>query len=97
MTLLANGVDVAVIALWLGHQEIRTTQQIYLHADMTLKRRALAATNELGATGKIRALPGSRLPHVLPRGAVIMRRRSSSRAPPTRYYRPPCRITRRAA
>ena len=54
MTLLANGVDVAVIALWLGHQDIRTTQQIYLHADMTLKRRALAATTELGATGKIR-------------------------------------------
>jgi hypothetical protein len=54
MTLLGNGVDVAVIALWLGHQDIRTTQQIYLHADMTLKRRALAATSELGATGKIR-------------------------------------------
>lgn len=45
MTLLHNRVDVAVIALWLGHQDIQTTQQVYVHADMTLKERALAATN----------------------------------------------------
>jgi len=30
-----------VIALWLGHADIRSTQ-IYLHADMTIKERALA-------------------------------------------------------
>ena len=43
MTLLRNGVDVAVIALWLGHTDIRSTDA-YLHADMTIKERALART-----------------------------------------------------
>ena len=32
-----------MIALWLGHADIRSTQ-IYLHADMTIKERALART-----------------------------------------------------
>jgi site-specific recombinase XerD len=41
MTLLRQGVDVAVIALWLGHSDIRSTDA-YLHADMTIKERALA-------------------------------------------------------
>jgi site-specific recombinase XerD len=41
MTLLRQGVDVAVIALWLGHADIRSTDP-YLHADMTIKERALA-------------------------------------------------------
>lgn len=41
MALLQHGVDLAVIALWLGHESIETTQQ-YLHADMQLKERALA-------------------------------------------------------
>ena len=43
MTLLQAGVDTAVIALWLGHADIRSTQT-YLHADMTIKQRALALT-----------------------------------------------------
>jgi site-specific recombinase XerD len=43
MALLHAGVDTAVIALWLGHADIRSTQ-IYLHADMTIKERALAQT-----------------------------------------------------
>jgi integrase/recombinase XerD len=38
---LAAGVDTAVIALWLGHEQVETTQ-IYIHADLTLKERALA-------------------------------------------------------
>jgi hypothetical protein len=42
-TSLHAGVDTAVIALWLGHADIRSTQ-IYLHADMTIKERALART-----------------------------------------------------
>ena len=42
MELLGAGVDVAVIALWLGHESIRTTD-IYLHADLGLKVRALAS------------------------------------------------------
>lgn len=40
MQLLAAGVDRAVIALWLGHEQVETTQ-IYLHADLTLKQKAL--------------------------------------------------------
>lgn len=40
MALLHAGVDTAVIALWLGHESPESTQ-IYLHADMTIKERAL--------------------------------------------------------
>jgi integrase/recombinase XerD len=43
MRLLLSGVDVTVIALWLGHEQITTTN-IYLHADMSQKERAIAAT-----------------------------------------------------
>lgn len=43
MELLQHGVDRSVIALWLGHESMETTQ-IYLHADMELKERALAGT-----------------------------------------------------
>lgn len=43
MRLLRAGVDTSVIALWLGHEQVETTQ-IYLHADLTLKERALART-----------------------------------------------------
>jgi integrase/recombinase XerD len=41
MALLRRGVDFSVIALWLGHESTETTQ-IYLHADMQLKEKALA-------------------------------------------------------
>jgi site-specific recombinase XerD len=43
MRLLHAGVDTTVIALWLGHESVETTQ-IYLHADLALKERALAKT-----------------------------------------------------
>ncbi len=43
MQLLHAGVDTSVIALWLGHEDIRSTQ-MYLHADLTIKERALART-----------------------------------------------------
>ena len=43
MRLLHAGVDITVIALWLGHESTQTTQ-IYLHADLALKERALART-----------------------------------------------------
>ncbi|MDD5320698.1 MAG: hypothetical protein PHD43_08835 [Methylococcales bacterium] len=40
MGLPQSGVDCAVIALWLGHESMDTTQ-IYLHASLELKERAL--------------------------------------------------------
>lgn len=48
MALLRRGVDQTVIALWLGHESVETTQ-IYLHADMQLKERALAHADPTGA------------------------------------------------
>jgi site-specific recombinase XerD len=49
MRLLHAGVDPSTIALWLGHERVESTQ-IYIHADQTLKERALARTTPLGAT-----------------------------------------------
>jgi len=43
MDLLQHGVDRSVIALWLGHEHLDTVQ-VYLHADLGLKERALART-----------------------------------------------------
>jgi site-specific recombinase XerD len=48
MDLLRRGVDLTVIALWLGHESTETTQ-IYLHADMGLKEQALAHATSNGA------------------------------------------------
>lgn len=48
MELLQHGVDRSVIALWLGHESVETTQ-MYLHADMHLKEQALSRTSPLGA------------------------------------------------
>jgi site-specific recombinase XerD len=47
MRLLNAGVDTTVIALWLGHENVATTQ-IYIHADLALKERALARTAPAG-------------------------------------------------
>lgn len=47
MDLLRRGVDRTVIALWLGHESVETTQ-IYLHADMGLKERALGHADPSG-------------------------------------------------
>ena len=43
MTLLQAGVDTSVIALWLGHASVRSTDA-YIHADITIKEKALALT-----------------------------------------------------
>ena len=48
MAMLRRGVDLCVIALWLGHESTETTQ-IYLHADMQLKEKALAHAASSGA------------------------------------------------
>ena len=47
MQLLQSGVDRSVIALWLGHESMETTQ-VYLHADLRLKENALARTASSG-------------------------------------------------
>jgi len=43
MELLQHGVDLTVIALWLGHESPETTQ-IYVQADLKMKEKALAKT-----------------------------------------------------
>jgi integrase/recombinase XerD len=43
MSLLEQGVDITIIALLLGHEQVSTTWGIYIHADMGQKERALAA------------------------------------------------------
>jgi integrase len=47
MRLLHAGVDIAIIALWLGHEQIATAQ-IYLHADMARKEQAIARVTPPG-------------------------------------------------
>lgn len=59
MQLLQHGVDRSVIALWLGHESIETTQ-IYLHADLRLKEKALARTSSSGQVPR-RFSPGDAL------------------------------------
>jgi site-specific recombinase XerD len=49
MNLLHAGVDTTVIALWLGHESVEATQ-IYLHADMAIKERALTRTTPPNST-----------------------------------------------
>lgn len=59
MELLQAGVDRSMIALWLGHESVETTQ-IYLDANLALKEEILAKTNPIkGKPGRYR--PGDRL------------------------------------
>ena len=54
MRLLHANVDTTVIAMWLGHEQVETTQ-MYLHADLAIKERALARTKPLdGKPGRYR-------------------------------------------
>ena len=46
MQLLHSGVDRTVIALWLGHESVETTQ-MYIHADMKIKEKAIAKTQSI--------------------------------------------------
>ena len=48
MGLLHKGVDCMVIALWLGHESVETTQ-IYIHADLRLKEQAMEKTKPIGS------------------------------------------------
>jgi len=60
MELLQAGVDRSVIALWLGHESIETTQ-IYLDASLALKEKALAKTTPAKMKPAVRYRPGDRL------------------------------------
>ena len=59
MQLLQNGVDRTVIALWLGHESVETTQ-MYIHADIKLKEKAMARTRP-GEPAARRYRPGDKL------------------------------------
>ncbi len=59
MDLLQHGVDRSVIALWLGHESIETTQ-VYLHANLELKEQALAKTQPFNGSSS-RYRPDDRL------------------------------------
>lgn len=55
MTLMGAGIDTSTIALWLGHEQERTTH-VYLHADLALKQRTLdRITPPHGHPGRYRA------------------------------------------
>lgn len=60
MELLQAGVDCSVIALWLGHESIKTTQ-VYLHAHLALKEAALARVKPFNGQKGGRYKPGDRL------------------------------------
>jgi site-specific recombinase XerD len=60
MELLQAGVDCSVIALWLGHESIETTQT-YLHAHLALKEKALAKLKPYEKAKGTRFRPNDRL------------------------------------
>jgi integrase/recombinase XerD len=64
MELLQAGVDCSVIALWLGHESMETTQ-VYLHAHMALKEAALAKVPAIKGYPNGRYRPPDRLLHFL--------------------------------
>jgi site-specific recombinase XerD len=59
MHLLQSGVDITVIALWLGHESLETTHQ-YIEADLAMKERAFSKLEEL-PMGKVRYRPSDKL------------------------------------
>ena len=60
MELLSAGVDTTVIAMWLGHESIQTTE-IYLHAHMALKEAALAKVVPFNEHSALHYSPGDKL------------------------------------
>ena len=88
MALLRGGVDRSVLALWLGHEQVETTS-MYLHADLSIKERALDRTKPPHV--KAGPIPGSRPAPRLPQRALIMStapglRTPSTASPPARNH-----------
>ena len=81
MSLLQAGVDTSVIALWLGHADVRSTQP-YLHADLTIKEKALALAHAADRHARPLQAPGR--PPGLPRRPVTMPISGPARALGTR-------------
>ena len=94
MRLLLAGNDITVIALWLGHEQVATTN-IYLHADMTHKQQAIDRTET--TRHQTRSLPAPRRPPRLPRGPVIMPTTCTPSPQLSRHNAAEVGITRRSA
>ena len=77
MRLLGAGVDTSVIALWLGHEQVETTQ-IYLHANLAITRNG--AGQDHSSRRQARPLPDAGRRPCLSRGA---RRSSTATSPRT--------------
>jgi hypothetical protein len=99
MELLQAGVDCSVIALWLGHESIETTQ-IYLHAHLALKQAALAKLKPYERGKRARSRPNDRsavTSQTIPNGKETTRA-CRKKAPRQRLAIPePLGIVRRAA
>ena len=85
MNLLRAGVDIATIALWLGHEDIETTQ-IYLHADLALKE--TRARPHHPTPHHARSLP-ARPTRCSPSSTACRLCRAPSQSPPTCQRDPP--------
>ena len=84
MALLHAGIDITVIALWLGHESVTTTQ-IYLQADMALKQQALDRTTPPAARPAATSRPTSSWPSSKPCDYADI----ASPGHPRRQHRPP--------
>jgi hypothetical protein len=86
MDLLQHGIDRSVIALWLGHESVETTQ-MYLHADLCLKEQALSRTTPLGVKPD-RHRPDDQLRHssrAFDCADSRQRQSTAGRVPPARF------------
>ena len=71
MDLLGSGVDVATVAMWLGHEKLDSVNP-YIHADLAMKERALDQTG--AAEHSTWQVPPCRRSARLPRSPLIMPR-----------------------
>ena len=70
MALLQAGVDLAVIAVWLGHESIETTN-VYVHANLAMKEKALAKIQPMDTPFR-RFRPDDRSFHLLTVGRQLV-------------------------